>query len=442
MDKEGLTGRSEASSPQLCYNAAARATSDFGSVPACGRQRTPGYPAASIRGLATRLAASFAVSVAVALMWGPACALFGFLRVAAPNAFLSPSRYVFEITLVCLVAALVSAVVWGVGALVAWLAHRFVPRHATVLLLLLGLLLVAAAGAAEVGVSIRAPRTLMVWAITWCLAAAFFNLRHFQLFWFLIGATFPLLVVLDQGNTARLFVLGAVLGVLVWGAELYCRKARIDNLLVDVAGITIFPAVVLQVVVHLWSPTFVWALRLPRSWWGGWACCWWPSGDCFGANRIGQAECAADAVSVASLGLALAAGGYLWSLQPVPVSLQRADGSQRPDIALIVWDTVRAQQLGCYGYGAGTSPFLDEFARKGVPFERAVAPAPWTLPSHASMFTGQYPRSHGAWFGGYVKLADECDTIAELLSKSRVPDVGLVANSSVVSRGSGLARGF
>lgn len=64
-------------------------------------------------------------------------------------------------------------------------------------------------------------------------------------------------------------------------------------------------------------------------------------------------------------------------------------------VILISIDSLRADHLGCYGYRPPTSPRIDAFAAQGVRFTRAWATSPWTLPSHASMFTGLYPDTHG-----------------------------------------------
>ena len=66
----------------------------------------------------------------------------------------------------------------------------------------------------------------------------------------------------------------------------------------------------------------------------------------------------------------------------------------KPDILLIVLDTVRADRLSCYGYPRETTPNIDAFADSAVLFERAISPAQWTIPSHASLFTGEYPTTH------------------------------------------------
>lgn len=62
-----------------------------------------------------------------------------------------------------------------------------------------------------------------------------------------------------------------------------------------------------------------------------------------------------------------------------------------PNVLLISFDTLRADFVGSYGYPLQTSPRLDALARRGVVFERAVAPAPWTLPSHFAMLSGLRP---------------------------------------------------
>lgn len=63
----------------------------------------------------------------------------------------------------------------------------------------------------------------------------------------------------------------------------------------------------------------------------------------------------------------------------------------RPNIILIVLDTVRADHLSCYNYSRETSPYIDKIADEGVLFENAFSTAEWPPPSHASLFTGKYP---------------------------------------------------
>ena len=67
-----------------------------------------------------------------------------------------------------------------------------------------------------------------------------------------------------------------------------------------------------------------------------------------------------------------------------------------PNVLVVVMDTTRADHLTPYGYGLDTTPKLQDFAKGGVVYERAVSPGMWTLPSHASIFTGLPVREHGA----------------------------------------------
>jgi arylsulfatase A-like enzyme len=66
------------------------------------------------------------------------------------------------------------------------------------------------------------------------------------------------------------------------------------------------------------------------------------------------------------------------------------------NVLFVVLDTVRKSHLSVYGYDRPTTPHLEEFAEEATTYEEAVAPAPWTLPVHASLFTGLYPSEHNA----------------------------------------------
>ncbi|MEF8885460.1 MAG: sulfatase-like hydrolase/transferase, partial [Haloarculaceae archaeon] len=69
-----------------------------------------------------------------------------------------------------------------------------------------------------------------------------------------------------------------------------------------------------------------------------------------------------------------------------------------PNVLLVVLDAVRRDHLSSYGYDRPTTPEIDRLAERGTRYERAVAAAPWTPPSHAAMFSGKYP-SHNGVFG-------------------------------------------
>lgn len=68
----------------------------------------------------------------------------------------------------------------------------------------------------------------------------------------------------------------------------------------------------------------------------------------------------------------------------------------RPNVIVFLVDMLRPDHLGLYGYSKDTSPNLDRLAGEGVVFDRAFAPAPWTLPSTVSLLTGLHPSEHGA----------------------------------------------
>ena len=114
-----------------------------------------------------------------------------------------------------------------------------------------------------------------------------------------------------------------------------------------------------------------------------------------------------------------------------------------PHVILISLDTLRADHLGTYGYARDTSPVLDAFASEAMVFEEAFAPANWTLPSHASLFTGVSPAKHGAGHASlYTPLAqDGPPTIAELLRDSGYWTIGFTAGG-LMGRSNGLDRGF
>jgi len=75
-----------------------------------------------------------------------------------------------------------------------------------------------------------------------------------------------------------------------------------------------------------------------------------------------------------------------------------SSGAPEPNVLLITLDTTRADHVGCYGYGRDTTPNLDALAAAAERWTNAIAPSTWTLPSHASLFTGKFPSSHGAHY--------------------------------------------
>src|SRR5262249_43485980 len=110
------------------------------------------------------------------------------------------------------------------------------------------------------------------------------------------------------------------------------------------------------------------------------------------------------------------------------------------NVLLLVWDTVRAQNLSLHGYSRRTTPNLQRLAARGVQFRHAFATAPWTLPSHASLFTGRWPHELSAnW---KTPLDEQVPTLAGRLSSRGYDTAGFVANLDFCSRETGLGRGF
>ncbi|MEW6746151.1 MAG: sulfatase [Planctomycetota bacterium] len=77
-----------------------------------------------------------------------------------------------------------------------------------------------------------------------------------------------------------------------------------------------------------------------------------------------------------------------------PILVTQAPATAPPNMILVSLDTLRADHLSAYGYNRPTSPFLEELARRGVLFEDASSPAAYTLPSHVTMLSGQFPTVH------------------------------------------------
>ncbi len=132
-------------------------------------------------------------------------------------------------------------------------------------------------------------------------------------------------------------------------------------------------------------------------------------------------------------------GGRWWQQHQAMTSLP-APQTAAPNVLLIVLDTVRAQNLSLYGYHRATTPRLEQFARRSVRFGKAITTAPWTLPAHASIFTGRYPRELSADF---LKPLDASHpTLAEVLRARGYLTAGFVANTFYCGYEHGLSRGF
>lgn len=113
---------------------------------------------------------------------------------------------------------------------------------------------------------------------------------------------------------------------------------------------------------------------------------------------------------------------------------------QRPHVLWIVLDTVRADRLSLYGCEEPTTPLLEEFAEQSVVFDHVVANGIWTLPTHASMFTGLAPRTHGLGHATW-RLDDSFRTVADELGESGYA-TGFFSNNVLVTPRTNLSKGF
>lgn len=131
-----------------------------------------------------------------------------------------------------------------------------------------------------------------------------------------------------------------------------------------------------------------------------------------------------------TIGLVLAFGAFA------------ACGAERPPVVLLVsLDTLRPDHLGAYGYERPTSPSIDRFRRDAVLFENAIATAPSTLPSHASMLTSLLTRQHGALFTRGSRLDGGAVTLAEILRSAGFATASFNGGGQLAPEW-GLDRGF
>jgi arylsulfatase A-like enzyme/Tfp pilus assembly protein PilF len=144
-----------------------------------------------------------------------------------------------------------------------------------------------------------------------------------------------------------------------------------------------------------------------------------------------------------TLGLAGAAAAllasYLFPRSDRPVESPATPAVAR-SIVLITVDTLRADRVGAYGWKAARTPTMDGTAARGVRFQRAFAPAPITLTSHASLLTGLYPPGHGSRHNG-MRVRGDVATLATVLHDQGWA-TGAFVGAFPLDRRFGLDRGF
>ncbi len=145
----------------------------------------------------------------------------------------------------------------------------------------------------------------------------------------------------------------------------------------------------------------------------------------------------------ALLGLVVVVAGFVYGgdrLKLMREARRSLPAAASPNVLLIVLDTVRADRLSLYGYPRATTPVLKKLAERGIRFDEARATAPWTLPSHASMFTGYLP--HELKVRWRTAFGTDAPTLAEHLGSRGYATAGFVANTQYCSYDAGLDRGF
>jgi arylsulfatase A-like enzyme len=158
---------------------------------------------------------------------------------------------------------------------------------------------------------------------------------------------------------------------------------------------------------------------------------------------------AAAAALLAVCSLTVAPASHPWIEPPRGERAARPRDPAVRSVLLIVLDNLRRDHLSLYGYPRRTTPHIDRWAAGGMVFDRATAATCWTLPSHASLFTGLVPRTHGAHgFRGTGPgvhahaLPQEETTLAELASREGIATGAVVANAGYLDPRFGVAQGF
>jgi len=112
----------------------------------------------------------------------------------------------------------------------------------------------------------------------------------------------------------------------------------------------------------------------------------------------------------------------------------------KPSFVVVVLDTVRADHTSAYGYHRNTTPNLARLSTRGIRFERAYATGHWSLPSHASLFTGLFTSRHGA-HNEHLALDPHYPTLAEVLAQHGYETANFTGNAWI-GPGTGMTRGF
>jgi arylsulfatase A-like enzyme len=132
---------------------------------------------------------------------------------------------------------------------------------------------------------------------------------------------------------------------------------------------------------------------------------------------------------------------FVWHLLGVLLLSACSSAPGRPNILIVVIDTLRADRLGVYGNSDQLTPFLDSLAQRSCVFENAYAASSWTKPSIASLFTSRYPSQHTVETLASALPASEL-TFAEVLQHGGYVTGGFSAHLMITQGKSGFDQGF
>ncbi len=141
------------------------------------------------------------------------------------------------------------------------------------------------------------------------------------------------------------------------------------------------------------------------------------------------------------LATTLKAAGTLAILLVVVLTALACGETRQPDIILVVLDTVRSDFTRPDQQGKTNTPSLDQLATGGTLFSNAWSNSPWTLPAHASIFTGALPSAHGCTTRS-LRFDHAEPTMAELLTDAGYETAAFFSNPWLTDRATGLLRGF
>ncbi len=138
---------------------------------------------------------------------------------------------------------------------------------------------------------------------------------------------------------------------------------------------------------------------------------------------------------------AVMAGWSNFRINEVTPIQRKLSSKTRPNVILIVIDTLRADHLTCYDYNRDTSPILNKFAQKGIVFDNAISQSSWTWPSTATIMTGLYPYTHGVSNDERNFLDNSVVTIQEILQENHFTSFGISANP-LITKDKNFHQGF